>query len=89
MKSLRNPAKFSRMGMVCLLGVFVGFTVDPASVRATDDVVVIEAEGEGLTKEEALKAALRDALEKGGQQEIFSDSRVENLWFISSEKKRV
>ena len=32
-----------------------------------------------MTKDEALKAALRNALEKGGQQEIFSDSQVENF----------
>lgn len=72
-------AKSSRVGMVCLLGVLAGFMVAPASVRATDDVVVVEAEGEGLTKEEALKAALRNALEMGGKQEIFSDSKVENF----------
>ena len=79
MKSLGNPAKSSRVGMVCLLGALVGVTVEPASVRATDDVVVIEAVGEGVTNDEALNAALRNALEKGGQQEIFSDSQVENF----------
>lgn len=42
------------------------------------DVVLVEAEGEGTTKEQAVRAALRAALEKGGKQEIFSDSKVEN-----------
>jgi len=48
----------------------------------TDDVVEVEAEGEGVNKEQALKAALRNALEKGGKQEIFSDSKVENYQLI-------
>jgi hypothetical protein len=49
----------------------------PAAAKA-EDVVEVEAEGEGIDKEQALKAALRAALEKGGKQEIFSDSKVEN-----------
>jgi len=47
-----------------------------------DDVVLVEAEGQGMTEEEALKAALRDALEKGGKQEIFSNTQVENFQLI-------
>ncbi len=47
-----------------------------------DDVVLVDAEGEGMTKEQAIKAALRDALEKGGKQEIFSNSKVENFQLI-------
>ena len=43
---------------------------------AKSDVVVVKAEGEGIDKEQAVKAALRDALEKGGKQEIFSDTKV-------------
>ncbi|MBN1491858.1 MAG: hypothetical protein JXA69_18245 [Phycisphaerae bacterium] len=46
---------------------------------AKEDVVLVDAEGEGMTKDDALKAALRNALEKGGKQEIFSDSKVENF----------
>jgi hypothetical protein len=54
--------------------------VTPAPVPATgaDEYVVVEADGEGVDKEAATKAALRAALEKGGKQEIFSDSKVEN-----------
>jgi hypothetical protein len=54
-------------------------SVGSQSAFGADDVVIVEAEGEGVSKEDALKAALRDALEKGGKQEIFSDSRVENF----------
>ncbi|UCD29884.1 MAG: hypothetical protein JSV03_05240 [Planctomycetota bacterium] len=53
--------------------------VKAAKTAGPKDVVLVEAKGEGTTKEEALKAALRDALEKGGKQEIFSDSKVENF----------
>lgn len=53
--------------------------VKPAKNARADDVVLVTAEGEGMTKEEAVKAALRNALEKGGKQEIFSDSKVENF----------
>jgi len=45
---------------------------------ASDDVIVVEAEGEGRDKEQATKVALRAALEKGGKQEIFSDTKVRN-----------
>lgn len=49
-----------------------------APAAGEKDVVVVEVEGEGLDKDGALKAALRAALEQGGKQEIFSDTRVEN-----------
>ncbi len=52
----------------------------PAAQAAGEgDVVVVEAEGEGVDKDQAVRAALRAALEKGGKQEIFSDSKVENF----------
>ncbi|NTV93509.1 MAG: hypothetical protein HGA72_09720, partial [Chlorobiaceae bacterium] len=54
-------------------------TREPMNVK---DVVLVEAEGEGVTKEEALRVALRAALEKGGKQEIFSDTKVENYQLI-------
>lgn len=75
-------------GVGCLLGVGAVLAqsdaeparrADAPNARADADVIVVEAEGEGLSKEEALKAALRAALEKGGRQEIFSDSKVENF----------
>ena len=50
----------------------------PAQEAAAGDVVVVEAEGEGRSKEEALRAALRNALEKGGQNAIFSETQVQN-----------
>lgn len=53
-------------------------TAAPAAA-APDEFVMVDAEGEGLNKEAAIKAALRDALEKGGKVEIFSNSQVENF----------
>lgn len=50
-----------------------------APAASADDVVVVEAEGEGTDKDGAIKAALRQALEKGGKTEIFSNSQVENF----------
>src|SRR5262245_1380648 len=44
-----------------------------------DDFVVVEVDGEGMSEDEALKMALRAALERGGKQEIFSNSHVENF----------
>lgn len=48
----------------------------------SNDVVIVEADGEGTSKELALKMALRAALEKGGRQEIFTDSKVQNYQLI-------
>ncbi len=53
-----------------------------ASVAAAEDVVVVDASGEGISQEAARDAALRDALEKGGKQEIASYSQVENFELI-------
>lgn len=50
--------------------------------KSTPEVVTVKAAGEGLSKESAIKAALRDALEKGGKAEIFSDTKVENFQLI-------
>jgi hypothetical protein len=54
----------------------------PAQAPAASDVVTVEAEGEATTKELALKMALRAALEKGGKQEIFSDTKVQNYQLL-------
>src|SRR5437763_179613 len=63
--------------------IVVGGLVSQASAQGqppkADDIVVVEAQGEGMSKDEALKAALRAALEQGGKQEIFSNSKVENF----------
>lgn len=53
--------------------------VAQAPATETDEVVVVEAEGEGINAEQATKAALRDALEKGGKNEIFSQTQVDNF----------
>ncbi len=47
-----------------------------------DDVAEVEADGEGTSKEQALRAALRAALEKGGRTEVFSDTQVQNFQVI-------
>jgi hypothetical protein len=69
--------------LVCVLLVLPQVVAQaPAAAPApagADDVVTVEAEGEGLDKDQATKAALRDALEKGGKTEIFSQSQVENF----------
>ena len=49
------------------------------AARADEGFVEVEAEGEETTKELALKIALRAALEKGGKNEIFSNTQVENF----------
>jgi hypothetical protein len=69
----------ARMVRVLLMAA-VAIWATPA--LADEDVVEITATGEGLSKEAALNAALRDALEKGGKAEIFSHSEVENFELI-------
>ncbi|HOW69030.1 MAG TPA: hypothetical protein PKY77_00400 [Phycisphaerae bacterium] len=54
----------------------------PATKASPDDVVVVEAEGEGMDKEHATRAALRAALERGGKVEIFSETKVENFQLV-------
>lgn len=56
--------------------------IGTAPALADEDVVEVTATGEGLSKEAARNAALRDALEKGGKAEIFSHSEVENFELI-------
>jgi hypothetical protein len=50
-----------------------------AAAKADEGFVDVEAEGEDTSKELALKRALRAALEKGGKNEIFSNTQVENF----------
>lgn len=56
-----------------------GALPSPPGVPSPADVVVVDAEGEGMTKDEALRAALRSALEKGGRNEIFSHTEVQDF----------
>jgi len=52
---------------------------DPKAANAgPNEIVRVEAEGEGLDKPSAIKAALRAALEKGGKTEIFARSEVKD-----------
>lgn len=67
------------LGISCLTSPEAARGQAAAREAKADDVVLVEVEGEGMTEEEAVKAALRNALEKGGKQEIFSDSKVENF----------
>jgi hypothetical protein len=85
---MTGTARFSCSLAVCVLLSFVmampqTFAQAPAAPAAAaggdEGVVTVEAEGEGVDKDAATKAALRDALEKGGKTEIFSNSQVENF----------
>ncbi|MCH8806235.1 MAG: hypothetical protein IH986_09125 [Planctomycetes bacterium] len=66
--------------LVALFSVsaFAAASILPDQKAPPGDVVVVEAEGEGLSKDEAVKAALRSALEQGGRNEIFSETHVQN-----------
>ncbi len=83
------PASITRVLMGCLLlgGLFVlprALAQDApkpgneASAKE-DGIVIVEADGEGVNKDDATKAALRAALEKGGKNEIFSHSEVKDF----------
>ncbi len=51
----------------------------PAAARADDDLVIIKVKGQGVSKDGALKDALRRAVEQGGQQEIASKSQTKDF----------
>lgn len=74
-RARRAPWAFAILWIGALWGAQV---VAQAPENETDEVVV-EAEGEGINAEQATKAALRDALEKGGRNEIFSQTQVDNF----------
>lgn len=61
------------------IGVLWGAQVVAQAPANETDEVVVEAEGEGVNAEQATRAALRDALEKGGKNEIFSQTQVDNF----------
>ncbi len=78
-----NQTLTNRSMLATLVALFSVSACGAASVLASqkappDDVVVVEVEGEGLSKDEAVKAALRSALEQGGRNEIFSETHVQN-----------
>ena len=52
------------------------------TAAVADDIVVVEATGQGVSKDAAKNDALRRALEQGGKQEISSYSQVENFELI-------
>lgn len=70
---------FYLIAAACLLAQAPPPPAPPAAAPAPGDVVEVEAEGEGETREQAVRYALRAALERGGQNEIFSDTKVENF----------
>ncbi len=49
------------------------------SVTADDDIVVVKVNGQGIDKDAAVKDALRNALEKGGKNEIVSKSQTKDF----------
>lgn len=74
--------RYRTVNFMLTLGAITAIASPPARAQTPPkpaDVVVVEADGEGVTREAALKVALRAALEKGGQQEIFSDTKVQNF----------
>lgn len=51
----------------------------PAAAQAEDDLVIVKVKGQGVSKDGALKDALRRAVEQGGQQEIASKSQTKDF----------
>lgn len=54
----------------------------PAALPDDGGIVELEVEGEGMSREGALKSALRNALERGGSVEIFSQTEVANFQLL-------
>ncbi len=53
-----------------------------SAAAVAEDIVVIEAQGEGISPDAAKKDALRKALEQGGKAEISSHSQTENFELV-------
>jgi len=58
---------------------FLGFFVCPVFVFSQDDNITAEGSGEGISAEEALLAAKRDAIEKGIGIILLSQTEIENF----------
>lgn len=68
-----------KVAMVILsLGLALSLAV-PAAAHAADDIVIVKVKGQGVSKDGALKDALRRAVEQGGQQEIASKSQTKDF----------
>ncbi len=46
-----------------------------SDARADDDIVIVKVQGQGISKDAAIKDGLRKAIEQGGQAEIMSKSQ--------------
>jgi hypothetical protein len=70
------------VGVVGLVSMAAAQTPAAPPPGGGEDIVVVEAQGEGLTADAAKKDALRKALEQGGKAEISSHSQTENFELI-------
>lgn len=74
--------------LVCLLGCGGALAQEdsppprPAEKPPTDEVRIVKVEAEGYNKDDALRQALRKALEQGAGTQIASFSNVENFTLI-------
>jgi hypothetical protein len=65
-----RPALLAALVFSCLL---------PSAALADDDIVTLRVQGQGVSKDAALKDALRRAIEQGGRSEIMSKSRTKDF----------
>lgn len=70
------------MKSLLVRGLLVGLVGCLSTAAVAEDIVVIEAQGEGLSLDAAKKDALRKALEQGGKAEISSHSTAENFELV-------
>ncbi|GJQ27577.1 MAG: hypothetical protein HBSAPP02_26090 [Phycisphaerae bacterium] len=69
----------NRIAVIATLWTFCLALAVPAAARADDDIVIVKVKGQGISKDGALKDALRKAIEQGGQQEIASKSQTKDF----------
>ncbi|QDV90142.1 hypothetical protein RAS2_12200 [Phycisphaerae bacterium RAS2] len=69
----------NRIAAIATLLTFCFALAVPAAAHAADDIVIVKVKGQGVSKDGALKDALRRAVEQGGQQEIASKSQTKDF----------
>lgn len=74
-----NPTRNHRTTLLMAILAVAACLTHTASATADDDLVVVKVQGQGISKDAAIKDGLRKAIEQGGQAEIMSKSQSKDF----------